>query len=109
MIPIEILEKNKDFNELLFRLQDKADFDFNGIDNGMMLQAKSVGQEVAGHAKHKAYTDALDVKVTEICTDAELDDLTKLKEMKKLVNKTKEKLKNEVLLGNKDVNDIVTF
>ena len=109
VIPIEILEKNKDFNELLFRLQDKADFDFNGIDNGMMLQAKSVGQEVAGHAKHKAYTDALDVKVTEICTDAELDDLTKLKEMKKLVNKTKEKLKNEVLLGNKDVNDIVTF
>jgi hypothetical protein len=109
VIPVEILEKNDKFNELLFRLQGKADFDFNGIDNGIMLQAKSINLDVAGHAKHKAYTDALDVKITEICSNAKIDDLDKLDRIKDLVSSAKEKLKKDVLLGNKDVNDIVNF
>jgi hypothetical protein len=108
VIPIEILEKNDKLNALLFRLQEKADFDFNGLDNGMMLQAKSLNIDVAGHAKHNEYSLAIDKKVTEICA-SKLDDIDKLNKIKELIAKTKETLKNEVLLGNKDVNDITNL
>lgn len=112
VIPADLLNSNPDFKKLLFDLH-KADpnfkFDFNGLDNGMMLQKKSVNLEISGHASHKRYNDAIGKKVTEICSDSNLDDIDKLEEIQELIKNTKEKLKKEVLLGNKDVNDIINF
>ena len=55
IIPIDVLKTNIDLQQLLFDLK-KADpnfsFDFNGIDNGMMLQKKSLKLDVNGHTIH---------------------------------------------------------
>ena len=114
IIPIDVLKTNPDLQQLLFDLK-KADpnfsFDFNGIDNGMMLQKKSLKLDVNGHASHKKYSDAIDVKITEIITSQR--NLNKpekaFEEIQELIKNTKNKLEKEVLLGNKDVNDIVNF
>ena len=114
IIPIDVLKTNPDLQQLLFDLK-KADpnfsFDFNGIDNGMMLQKKSLKLDVNGHASHKKYSDAIDVKITEIITSKR--NLNKpekaFEEIQELIKNTKNKLEKEVLLGNKDVNDIVNF
>ena len=114
IIPIDVLKTNIDLQQLLFDLK-KADpnfsFDFNGIDNGMMLQKKSLKLDVNGHASHKKYNDAIDAKITEIITSKR--NLNKPKkafeEVQELIKKSKNRLEKEVLLGNKDVNDIVNF
>ena len=114
IIPIDVLKTNPDLQQLLFDLK-KADpnfsFDFNGIDNGMMLQKKSLKLDVNGHASHKKYSDAIDVKITEIITSKR--NLNKpekaFEEIQELIKKSKNRLEKEVLLGNKDVNDIVNF
>lgn len=114
IIPIDVLKNNDKLQQLLFDLK-KADpnfsFDFNGIDNGMMLQKKSLKLDVNGHASHKKYSDAIDVKITEIITSKR--NLNKpekaFEEIQELIKKSKNRLEKEVLLGNKDVNDIVDF
>ena len=114
IIPIDVLKTNPYLKKLLFDLK-KADpnfsFDFNGIDNGMMLQKKSLKLDVNGHASHKKYNDDIDAKITEIITSKR--NLNKPKkafeEVQELIKKAKNKLEKEVLLGNKDVNDIVNF
>ena len=114
IIPIDVLKTNPYLQKLLFDLK-KADpnfsFDFNGIDNGMMLQKKSLKLDVNGHASHKKYSDAIDVKITEIITSKR--NLNKpekaFEEIQELIKKSKNRLEKEVLLGNKDVNDIVNF
>ena len=112
IIPIDVLKNNDKLQQLLFDLK-KADpnfsFDFNGIDNGMMLQKKSLKLDVNGHASHKKYSDAIDTKITEICSNKELSDIEKFDKIEYLIKNAKNKLEKEVLLGNKDVNDIVDF
>jgi len=112
IIPIDVLKTNPYLQKLLFDLK-KADpnfsFDFNGIDNGMMLQKKSLKLDVNGHASHKKYSDAIDTKITEICSNKELSDIEKFDKIEDLIKNAKNKLEKEVLLGNKDVNDIVDF
>jgi hypothetical protein len=100
--------------DLIFNLQ-KADpnfkFDYNGIENGMMLQKKSNSLEINGHTSHKQYNDAISEKISEIIKKESNVDLPKkaFKELQDLMQSTKQKLKTEVLLGTKDVNDIVNF
>ena len=112
IIPIDVLKTNPYLQKLLFDLK-KADpnfsFDFNGIDNGMMLQKKSLKLDVNGHASHKKYSDVIDTKITEICSNKELSDIEKFDKIEDLIKNAKNKLEKEVLLGNKDVNDIVDF
>ena len=114
IIPIDVLKNNDKLQQLLFDLK-KADpnfsFDFNGIDNGMMLQKKSLKLDVNGHTSHKQYNFAIDKKVTEIITSKRnLNKLEKaFEEIQGLIKKAKNKLEKEVLLGNKDVNDIIDF
>ncbi|NRT16448.1 hypothetical protein HNP99_002815 [Flavobacterium sp. 28A] len=112
VIPADLLKTNPDLKKLLFDLQ-KADpdfkFDFNGLDNGIMLQKKSLSLDISGHTSHKKYNNAIGKKITEICNDSNLDNFEKFEEVQDLIKNTKEKLKKEVLLGNKDVNDIINF
>ena len=112
IIPIDVLKNNDKLQQLLFDLK-KADpnfsFDFNGIDNGMMLQKKSLKLDVNGHTSHKKYNDAIDAKITEIINDSNGNNMLAFDRIKKLIQKSKDKLEKEVLLGNKDVNDIVNF
>ena len=111
IIPIDVLKNNDKLQQLLFDLK-KADpnfsFDFNGIDNGMMLQKKSLKLDVNGHASHKKYNDAIDAKITEIINNSPTQKKA-FEEIQGLIKKAKNKLEKEVLLGNKDVNDIVDF
>ena len=112
IIPIDVLKNNDKLQQLLFDLK-KADpnfsFDFNGIDNGMMLQKKSLKLDVNGHTSHKQYNFAIDKKVTEICSSKKLSDIEKFEKIEDLIKNAKNKLEKEVLLGNKDVNDIIDF
>jgi DNA repair ATPase RecN len=110
VIPVEVLQTNERFQQLLFDLQ-KADpnfnFDFNGIDNGMMLQKKSVNLDInTGHANHPQYNDAINKKINEILSTAKNDN-DAFNKIQNFINDTKNKLTNEVLLGNKDVNNII--
>ena len=114
IIPIDVLKTNPDLQQLLFDLK-KADpnfsFDFNGIDNGMMLQKKSLKLDVNGHTIHNDYSREINKKITEIITSPR--NLNKpekaFEEIQELIKNTKNKLEKEVLLGNKDVNDIIDF
>ena len=112
IIPIDVLKTNPYLKKLLFDLK-KADpnfsFDFNGIDNGMMLQKKSLKLDVNGHTSHKKYNDAIDAKITEIINNANGDKMLAFDRIKKLIQKSKDILEKEVLLGTKDVNQITKF
>ncbi|WP_309607562.1 AHH domain-containing protein [Flavobacterium sp.] len=114
MIPADVLKNNPDLKELLFELRKTDpdfDFDFNGIDNGMMIQKKSNSLQINGHTVHNDYNREISKKITDIITDSR--NLNKPKrafdEIEDLIKSTKQKLKNEVLLGNKNVNDIINF
>jgi hypothetical protein len=82
---------------------------FNGIDNGMMVQKKNIFVDGNGHGVHKQYSDAISEKITQVITSAGSDKLLAFKNVKKLIKDTKKVLKEEVLLGTKNVNDIVNF
>ena len=111
VIPIDILKTNDKLNNLLFDLK-KADpnfnFDFNGIENGIMIQKKNINLDLNGHGKHNEYSLAISAKVTAII-DATADQQEAFVKIKSLISNTKETLKNEVLLGSKNVNDIRSF
>ncbi|QWX83309.1 AHH domain-containing protein [Cellulophaga sp. HaHaR_3_176] len=111
VIPADVLKNNPDLKELLFELRKTDpdfDFDFNSIDNGIMIQKKSLKLENNGHTSHKQYNDAISDKITDIISNAN-NPQRALDEIKDLITSTKETLKKEVLLGNKDVNDIIDF
>ena len=112
IVPIDVLKTNPYLQKLLFDLK-KADpnfsFDFNGIDNGMMLQKKSLKLDVNGHTIHNDYSRKINKKITEIINDSNGNNMLAFDRIKKLIQKSKDKLEKEVLLGNKDVNDIIDF
>jgi hypothetical protein len=114
VIPADLLKSNPDLKKLLFDLH-KADpdfkFDFNGLDNGIMLQKKSVNLDITGHASHKQYNDAMGSRISEIINNPRNINKPEraFEEIQELIKSTKEKLKKDVLLGNKDVNDIISF
>ena len=77
--------------------------------SGIPLQKKKAAIDLNGHTNHPKYDDAITRKIEEICNDVNLDESSKFDEIKDLINATKNKLENEVLLGDKDVNQIVNF
>tara|TARA_R110000868_G_C10871859_1_gene762328 strand:+ start:175 stop:567 length:393 start_codon:yes stop_codon:yes gene_type:complete len=114
VIPADVLKNNPDLKELLFELRKTDpdfDFDFNSIDNGIMIQKKSKKFENNGHTSHKDYNREISKKITEIITNSRNINKPQraLDEIKDLIKTTKEILKSDVLLGNKDVNDIINF
>ena len=110
IIPISVLKKNKALQELLLWAEKNGKkFDFNGLDNAIPLQKKRLKYEISGHANHPNYDINLDEKITEIINDSNGDNMLALDRIKKLIQKSKDKLEKEVLLGNKDVNDIIDF
>lgn len=112
VIPIDVLESNPYLKDFLYNLQKNNPdfkFDFNSIDNGIMVQKKSVVLDINGHAKHNEYSLAIDKKISEICGSTSIDDIGKFEEIQDLIQRTKEILKTEVLLGTKNVNEIVNF
>ena len=61
-----------------------------------------------GHGSHKQYNEAIDKKISSIIT-SNSNTQDALDELKELIQNTKSILKNDVLLGNKNVNDIISF
>ena len=112
IIPISVLKKNKALQELLLWAEKNGKkFDFNGLDNAIPLQKKRLKYEISGHANHPNYDINLDEKITEIITSRRnINNPEKaFEEIQELIKKSKNRLEKEVLLGNKDVNDIVDF
>ena len=115
VIPVDVLTTNPELKNLIFELQ-KSDlnfkFDYNGIENGMMLQKKSNALEINGHTSHKKYNEAISKKISEIINKYPKN-ISGFKnafdEIEDLIQTAKQKLKNDVLLGTKDVNDIINF
>ena len=72
-----------------------------------MLQKKSLkpGKEIAGHANHPDYDEVIEKKIDDIIGKAKSNEKA-FEQIQELIEKTKETLKKEVFLGNKDVNDI---
>lgn len=60
-----------------------------------------------GHTNHPKYDDAITQKINDIVNNPILDEVEKFEEIQKLINKTKKKLEDNVLLGTKDVNEII--
>ncbi|MDY3548975.1 AHH domain-containing protein, partial [Riemerella anatipestifer] len=107
VIPIKVFENNPKLQEvLLWAEQNGKKFDFNSIDNGIPLQKKKAAIELNGHTNHPKYDDAITEKLQKI-TSSSLSEEKKFESIKSLIEKTKNKLENEVLLGSKDVNQIV--
>ncbi|GIZ16110.1 AHH domain-containing protein [Capnocytophaga catalasegens] len=114
IIPIDVLKSNDKLQKLLFDLK-KADpnfnFDFNGIENGMMIQKKSLKLDINGHTIHNDYNREISKKISEIITLPRNVNKPQraFDEIKELIQETKDKLEKEVLLGTKNVNDIINF
>ncbi len=94
---------------LLWAEQNGKKFDFNSIDNGIPLQKKKAAIELNGHTNHPKYDAALTQKLQTITESTILNNEEKFEAIKNLIGNTKNKLENEVLLGNKDVNQIIDF
>ena len=112
IIPISVLKKNKALQELLLWAEKKGKkFDFNGLDNAIPLQKKRLKYEISGHANHPNYDINLDEKITEIITSRRnINNPEKaFEEIQELIQKSKDILEKEVLLGTKDVNQITKF
>jgi hypothetical protein len=105
VIPVNVLEGNKELQELLLKYQDR--FNFNSLDNGIPLQKKRI-DIVNGHATHPDYDKAMAKRVEDIM-NSPINDTNKFEEIQNLINNAKNKLETDVLLGNKDVNQILNF
>lgn len=110
IIPISVLEKNKALQELLLWAEKNGKkFDFNGLDNAIPLQKKRLKYEISGHANHPNYDKAIIERVNIILSNESYSELRKFNEIQTLIKNGKEKLETNVLLGTKNVNDIVDF
>ena len=110
IIPISVLKENKALQELLLWAEKNGKkFDFNGLDNAIPLQKKRLKYEISGHANHPDYDKAIIDKIKNITNSKILKNEEKLDAIQNIIDKTKIKLEKEVLLGNKDVNDIINF
>ena len=112
IIPISVLKENEALQELLLWAEKNGKkFDFNGLDNAIPLQKKRLKYEISGHANHPDYDNAIDEKITEIITSPR--NLNKpekaFEEIQELIQKSKDILEKDVLLGTKDVNQITKF
>ena len=112
IIPISVLKDNEALQELLLWAEKNGKkFDFNGLDNAIPLQKKRLKYEISGHANHPDYDNAIDEKITEIITSPR--NLNKpekaFEEIQELIQKSKDILEKDVLLGTKDVNQITKF
>ncbi|MCJ1805951.1 hypothetical protein MRP92_03375, partial [Flavobacterium covae] len=65
--------------------------------------------DLNGHTNHPKYDQAMTVKLNEILGNDSYSEIRKFNEIKKLINNTKMKLENDVLLGSKDVNEIINL
>ncbi len=83
-------------------------FDFKGLDNAIPLQKKRLKYEISGHANHPDYDNAIDEKITEIMMSSSTQKKA-FEEIQELIQKSKDILEKEVLLGTKDVNQITKF
>jgi hypothetical protein len=106
VIPISVLEKNKELQDLLFKFQDR--FDFNNIDNAIPLQKKSIKFDVSGHANHPEYDKAIRDRI-ETIINSPISEIEKFDDIQTLIRNVKKELEVNVLLGNKDVNQIFIF
>ena len=77
----------------------------------MMLTCTSGTLALAGdgHGNHPQYDFEIDKKITSIIRNAGSDKIKAFNQIKKLIKDTKAVLKDEVLLGTKNVNDITNF
>jgi hypothetical protein len=106
VIPISVLEKSPRLQELLFKFQDR--FDFNSIDNAIPLQKKSIKYDISGHANHPKYDDIIRTRIDNIFENA-IDDNDAFEKLREFTTDLKNKLESEVLLGNKNVNDLTNL
>ena len=110
IIPISVLEKNKALQELLLWAEKNGKkFDFNGLDNAIPLQKKRLKYEISGHANHPNYDKPIIERVNIILSNESYSELRKFNEIQTLIKNGKEKLETNVLLGTKNVNDIIDF
>ncbi|MBP2617887.1 BMFP domain-containing protein YqiC [Chryseobacterium jejuense] len=71
------------------------------------MQKKKAKIDLNGHTNHPKYDEAMTKKINSILNDVDLNNNEKFDDIQTLINNTKQKLEAEVLLGNKDVNEII--
>jgi hypothetical protein len=102
IFPVNILENNQELQRIL----NKFNFDFNGVDNAIPLQKKSLKFDRTGHANHPQYDRLMEQKINNILLEV-VDGNDAFEKIKELIGNTKKKLETDVLLGDKNVNSII--
>jgi hypothetical protein len=110
VLPINVLEKNKEFQALLLWAEKNKvpAFDYNSIENGMMLPKKSVALDITGHGNHPEYDKLINAKIIEIIENNG-NSVASINTIKAYIIKVKLKLESDVLLGSTNINDITSF
>ncbi len=109
VIPINILKNNKELQAILKWADDNgrlAEFDFNGIDNGIAVQRKKLDLDQNGHARHDAYSNSISDRISSIHGQARGNMEEAFNNLLRLINDTKVRIKEDVLLGVKNIDDL---
>jgi hypothetical protein len=72
------------------------------------LQKKSIKYDISGHANHPQYDKVMQEKINDILNTAQNEN-DAFNKIQNLINNTKNKLEDEVLLGTKNINNLIDF
>jgi hypothetical protein len=110
LIPKNVMRDNSKLRELLeWAEHNDPDWDFGGLDNGIMLQTRrnnGAGEIVGDHANHKKYDRQIKPHLDEILINSDSRPAEAFNKFKDYVMCLKTLLKNEVADGDFIVNDI---
>jgi hypothetical protein len=107
VIPIDVLETNADLQKLFKWARDNGHptFDFNNIDNGIMVITKKVNLDINGHGNHPNYSAKIQTKITQIITDNGMS-VSAINAVKAEINRIKDKINSDVIRGTFDIDNL---
>jgi hypothetical protein len=107
VIPIDVLETNADLQKLFKWARDNghSTFDYNNIDNGIMVITRKVKLDINGHGNHPNYSAKIQTKVSDIIGRKGMS-VDAINEIKDEINRIKNKINSDVIRGTFDIDNL---
>lgn len=106
-IPYELLRDMPELREILdWAKKNGKEFNFNEIENGVMVQRKSLDLDVSGHANHPHYTDELRARILDLYKISKGDMAKAYKRLSNLLMEIDKKIMDDVIKGAKNIDDL---